>query len=237
MTGARRRAATERRRRRDRPGPLHGRHRRRSPPARGRSKLLAEHGIDVHIGIERLQVLATAPRPLDIRPVVYGPLAAKQYALFTRPAVVEPSTTSWRRTRSRPATGCCSSCRSAPTARRCSAARWTTPPSVTHDVTLKGLRDTALAIIDDFPGLRDVAIDRMWAGVLPFTSDQHPDRRRGAPRAVRRRRPHLRQRRRADDRQARRARCWPASSRRSTCPPAAGIGALEPVAAGDTVHW
>src|SRR6185295_10085064 len=43
-----------------------------------------------------------------------------------------------------------------------------------HDVTLTGLRDTTLAIIDDFPGLRDVAIDRMWAGVLPFTSDQLP---------------------------------------------------------------
>ena len=48
------------------------------------------------------------------------------------------------------------------------------PDGVTHDVTLSGLRDIALAIGDDFPGLRDVAIDRMWAGVLPFTSDQIP---------------------------------------------------------------
>ncbi len=46
------------------------------------SKLLAGSGIDVPVGIERLQVLATVPRPLDIRPVVYGPLAAKQYTLF-----------------------------------------------------------------------------------------------------------------------------------------------------------
>ena len=53
------------------------------------TQLLAEHGIEANIGIERLQVLATAPRPLDIRPVVYGPLAAKQYALFTDLALVE----------------------------------------------------------------------------------------------------------------------------------------------------
>jgi sarcosine oxidase subunit beta len=48
------------------------------------------------------------------------------------------------------------------------------PPEVTHEVTLSGLRDTATAISEDFPGLRDVGIDRVWAGVLPFTSDLVP---------------------------------------------------------------
>ena len=48
------------------------------------------------------------------------------------------------------------------------------PSDVTHDVTLIGLRDTAQAISDDFPGLRNVPIVRMWAGVLPYTSDQLP---------------------------------------------------------------
>jgi glycine/D-amino acid oxidase-like deaminating enzyme len=135
--------------------------------------LLAEHGIDANIGIERLQVLATAPRPLDIRPVVYGPLAAKQYALFTDLASwnlddflapYETETGNWmlqlvsQRANGETLIGC----------------PMDYPTGVTHDVTLKGLRDISLAIIDDFPGLRDVAIDRMWAGVLPFTSDQHP---------------------------------------------------------------
>lgn len=137
------------------------------------SKLLAEHGITAHIGIERLQVLATTPRPLDIRPVVYGPLAAKQYALFTDLASwnlddflapYETEAGNWmlqlvsQRANGETLIGC----------------PMDYPDAVTHDVTLKGLRDIALAISDDFPGLRDVAIDRMWAGVLPFTSDQHP---------------------------------------------------------------
>lgn len=137
------------------------------------SKLLAEHGIEVNIGIERLQVLATAPRPLDIRPVVYGPLAAKQYALFTDLASwniddflapYETEAGNWmlqlvsQRANGETLIGC----------------PMDYPDAVTHDVTLKGLHDTSLAIVDDFPGLRDVAIDRMWAGVLPFTSDQHP---------------------------------------------------------------
>jgi glycine/D-amino acid oxidase-like deaminating enzyme len=135
--------------------------------------LLAEHGIEANIGIERLQVVATTPRPLDIRPVVYGPLAAKQYALFTGLASwnlddflapYETETGNWmlqlvsQRANGETLIGC----------------PMDYPDAVTHDVTLTGLRDIALAIIDDFPGLRDVAIDRMWAGVLPFTSDQHP---------------------------------------------------------------
>lgn len=136
-------------------------------------KLLAEQGIDAQIGIERLQVLATVPRPLDIKPVVYGPLAAKQYALFTNLASwnvddflapYETEAGNWmlqlvsQRANGETLLGC----------------PMDYPDGITHDVTLKGLQDTSLAILDDFPGLRDVAIDRMWAGVLPFTSDQHP---------------------------------------------------------------
>jgi glycine/D-amino acid oxidase-like deaminating enzyme len=137
------------------------------------TKLLAESGLTVNVGIERLQVLATAPRPLDIRPVVYGPLAAKQYALFRSlpswnlddfMAPYEIETGNWmlqllsQRANGEVLIGC----------------PMDYPGAVSHDVTLSGLRDITLAIIDDFPGLRDVAIDRMWAGVLPFTSDQVP---------------------------------------------------------------
>jgi glycine/D-amino acid oxidase-like deaminating enzyme len=136
-------------------------------------QLLAESGLDVPVGIERLQVLATVPRPLDIHPVVYGPLAAKQYALFTdlpswdQDAFMAPyeiETGNWmlqlvsQRANGETLLGC----------------PMDYPADVSHDVTLTGLRDTALAIADDFPGLREVAIDRMWAGVLPFTSDQVP---------------------------------------------------------------
>ena len=137
------------------------------------AKLLAECGVDARVGIERLQVLATTPRPLDIRPVVYGPLAAKQYALFRElpswniddfMAPYEIETGNWmlqllsQRANGEVLIGC----------------PMDYPAAPDHAVTLSGLRDIALAIIDDFPGLRDVAIDRMWAGVLPFTSDQVP---------------------------------------------------------------
>jgi glycine/D-amino acid oxidase-like deaminating enzyme len=135
--------------------------------------LLGNSGVAVPIGRERLQVLATAPRPLDIKPVVYGPLAAKQYSLFRNlpswneadflaPAEIESG--KWmlqlvsQRANGETLIGC----------------PMDYPASVTHDVTLAGLKATAEVISADFPGLRDVAIDRMWAGVLPFTSDMVP---------------------------------------------------------------
>lgn len=136
-------------------------------------KLLAANGIQAHVGIERLQVLATAPRPRDIRPVVYGPLAAKQYALFRDlpswnqddfMAPYEIETGNFflqlvsQRANGETLLGC----------------PMDYPSDVSHDVTLIGLRDIAQAISDDFPGLRDVPIVRSWAGVLPYTSDQLP---------------------------------------------------------------
>ena len=136
-------------------------------------KLLAASGIQAHVGIERLQVLATAPRPLDIRPVVYGPLAAKQYSLFRDlpswnqddfMAPYEIETGNFflqlvsQRANGETLLGC----------------PMDYPSEVSHDVTLIGLRDTTQAITEDFPGLRDVPIVRMWAGVLPYTSDQLP---------------------------------------------------------------
>jgi glycine/D-amino acid oxidase-like deaminating enzyme len=127
----------------------------------------------VPVGIERLQVLATVPRPLDIHPVVYGPLAAKQYTLFSDLpswneadflAPYEIESGRWmlqlvsQRANGETLLGC----------------PMDYPTEVTHEVTLSGLRDTATAIGADFPGLRDVGIDRAWAGVLPFTSDLVP---------------------------------------------------------------
>jgi glycine/D-amino acid oxidase-like deaminating enzyme len=135
--------------------------------------LLARQDLSVPVGVERLQVLATVPRPLDIHPVVYGPLAAKQYSLFRdlpswdEAAFLAPyeiESGHWmlqlvsQRANGETLLGC----------------PMDYPREVTHEVTLSGLRDTATAIGDDFPGLRDVGIDRVWAGVLPFTSDLVP---------------------------------------------------------------
>lgn len=135
--------------------------------------LLAGQDLEVPVGMERLQVLATVPRPLDIHPVVYGPLAAKQYSLFRdlpswdEAAFLAPyeiESGRWmlqllsQRANGEVLLGC----------------PMDYPAEVTHEVTLSGLRDTATAIGDDFPGLRDVGITRMWAGVLPYTSDLVP---------------------------------------------------------------
>ncbi|HET9601156.1 MAG TPA: FAD-dependent oxidoreductase [Acidimicrobiales bacterium] len=136
-------------------------------------RLLAADDVAVPVGMERLQVLATVPRPLDILPVVYGPLAAKQYTLFSDLpswneadflAPYEIESGRWmlqlvsQRANGETLLGC----------------PMDYPAEVTHEVTLSGLRDTATAIGDDFPGLRDVGIDRAWAGVLPYTSDLVP---------------------------------------------------------------
>src|SRR5262249_7674146 len=45
-------------------------------------RLLRANGLDAPIGAERLGVIGTRPMDVTIEPVVYGPLAAKQYTLF-----------------------------------------------------------------------------------------------------------------------------------------------------------
>ena len=55
------------------------------------TQLLASAGIDVPIGGERLQILSTAPQPFRVEPLVYGPNATKQYALFRDLPVWDPA--------------------------------------------------------------------------------------------------------------------------------------------------
>lgn len=136
-------------------------------------KLMAASGVDARVGRERLQVIATKPLPQQIRPVVYGPLTAKQYELFrVLPSwdeqaflsPIEVETGSWmltlaaQRANGEILLGC----------------PMDYPSDVDMSPTLSGIRATAENIGDDFPGLKDAPIDRIWAGVLPFTSDMVP---------------------------------------------------------------
>lgn len=136
-------------------------------------KLMAASGVDARVGRERLQVIATKPLPQQIRPVVYGPLTAKQYELFrVLPSwdeeaflsPIEVETGSWmltlaaQRANGEILLGC----------------PMDYPSDVDLSPTLSGIRATAENIGDDFPGLKDAPIDRIWAGVLPFTSDMVP---------------------------------------------------------------
>lgn len=134
--------------------------------------LLRPADVDIPIGAERLQVLATAPVADRIEPIVYGPLAAKQYDLFRllpsyedchfvapyEEAGVELLELLAQRADSSVLLGC----------------PMDYPPTLEMAATVEGVAVTARAIVDDFPGLRRAPVDRAWAGLLPFTTDTVP---------------------------------------------------------------
>lgn len=134
--------------------------------------LLESVGIDLPTGAERLQVVATTPIAERIEPLVYGPLAAKQYELFrTLPsyadeyfvapyeeAGVELLELLAQRADGSVLLGC----------------PMDYPTTLELAPTLEGLAVTARAVVDDFPGLRRANVDRVWAGLLPFTTDTLP---------------------------------------------------------------
>jgi glycine/D-amino acid oxidase-like deaminating enzyme len=135
--------------------------------------LLKGAGIDLAIGAERLQVVATEPLPVEIGPVVYGPLAAKQYALFR-------DLPSWD---SALFTASCEAQHGVEilqlVAQRANGevlmgCPMDYPPEIDFRPTLSGLAATARAIGDDFPGLANAPVSRVWAGVLPYTTDTAP---------------------------------------------------------------
>ena len=135
--------------------------------------VLATIGVDAKVGGERLQVLATEPLPRMIEPVVYGPLATKQYALFrdlpsydvahfTAPyedeAAIELLLLASQRATGEILLGC----------------PMDYPAELDQRPTFAGLAAIVHGFELDFPGLRDVPISRMWAGLLPYTSDTLP---------------------------------------------------------------
>ena len=135
--------------------------------------LLAGVDVDVPIGGERLQVMSTTPQPFWVEPLVYGPNATKQYALFRDlpswdatlfsgdrepgdetillPLLVQQAS-------GEVLLGCATDY----------------PGDLDPHPTLAGLAQIARGFAADFPSLHDVPITRTWAGYLPFTSDQAP---------------------------------------------------------------
>ncbi len=136
--------------------------------------LTEDTGIELAVGGERLQVIATTPLPdMYIEPVVYGPLAAKQYRLFrdlpswndayfTEPyedeAGIEMLELVAQRMNGEVLMGCAMDY----------------PETIDMTPTVEGLARSLEAIVRDFPGLRGVGVDRVWAGVLPYTIDTAP---------------------------------------------------------------
>lgn len=135
--------------------------------------LLAGVDIDVPISGERLQMVITVPQPSRIEPLVFGPEATKQYALFrdlpgwdaapfTKGAedpgglVLLPLLV--QRASGELVLGCATDY----------------PGDLDPHPTLAGIAQVAEWFATDFPSLRNVPITRAWAGNLPFTSDQAP---------------------------------------------------------------
>ena len=138
------------------------------------TRFLAPNGIDVPIGGERLQLVSTVPqRQFWIEPLVYGPNATKQYALFSDLPSWDPAlfTTEGedhdgltllpllvQRASGEVLLGCATDY----------------PDELDPNPTLAGLAQIATGFAADFPALRNVPITKAWAGILPFTSDQAP---------------------------------------------------------------
>jgi glycine/D-amino acid oxidase-like deaminating enzyme len=135
--------------------------------------LLKPIGIELAVGGERLQVVATESLPFFIEPVVYGPLATKQYSLFRDLPSYDAShfTAAYedetglemlqlvaQRVNGEVLLGC----------------PMDYPRELDMRPTLKGVAITLRAVAEDFPGLRDAPLGGMWAGLLPYTSDTLP---------------------------------------------------------------
>ena len=135
--------------------------------------LLASADIDVPIGGERLQIVSTVPQPFWIEPLVYGPNATRQYALFRDLRSWDPALFTnevehrdglvllpllVQRASGELYLGCATDY----------------PGDLDPDPTLAGLAQIAEGFAVDYPSLRNVPITRAWAGHLPFTSDMAP---------------------------------------------------------------
>jgi glycine/D-amino acid oxidase-like deaminating enzyme len=135
--------------------------------------LLASADLDVPIGGERLQIISTVPQPFWIEPLVFGPDATKQYALFRDLRSWDPAlfTTDGedpdglvllpllvQRASGEVLLGCATDY----------------PGDLDPHPTLAGVAQIAAGFAADFPSLRNAPISRTWAGNLPFTSDQAP---------------------------------------------------------------
>ncbi|MEP6639527.1 MAG: FAD-binding oxidoreductase [Chloroflexota bacterium] len=135
--------------------------------------LLSPEAIDIPIGGERLQIVSTAPQPFWVEPLVYGPNATKQYALFRDLPSWDPALFTTvgedrdgltflpllvQRASRELLLGCATDY----------------PGELDPNPTLAGLAQIADGFATDFPALRNTPVTRAWAGVLPFTSDQAP---------------------------------------------------------------
>jgi glycine/D-amino acid oxidase-like deaminating enzyme len=129
----------------------------------------------VHVPMEPMRLQLAETEPLDLRfdPILYGPTALKQYAfvkelpgyrpdLFAHPVEevasgIEVLELAAQRRDGRVLLGCPMDF-----------------PGVDDRATVAGLGLTLTVLADHLPALRDVAVSRTWAGLLPQTPDALP---------------------------------------------------------------
>ncbi|MCW2992631.1 MAG: dependent oxidoreductase [Conexibacter sp.] len=137
------------------------------------SALLADCGVEIPVGAERLQVIALEPQPLQIGPVVYGALAAKQYTLFRHLPSWDPAAFT-REYESEEGFEMLQLVAQRANGEILLGCPMDYPPSIDMRPTLHGIGVAIQSMVEDFPGLRDAAVSRVWAGALPYTTDMAP---------------------------------------------------------------
>jgi glycine/D-amino acid oxidase-like deaminating enzyme len=136
-------------------------------------KLLAPLGLSLPITPMRLQVAETEPAPFKVGPLLYGPTAIKQYAFirelgdYTDAGATHPLEKQFpgieflelasQRLDGRILLGCPMDF-----------------PGYDDRPTVGGLALTLAIMGEALPGIRDLAVERVWAGLLPQTPDALP---------------------------------------------------------------
>jgi glycine/D-amino acid oxidase-like deaminating enzyme len=136
-------------------------------------KLLAPLGINLPISPMRLQVAETEPAPFKIEPLLYGPTALKQYAYvrelpdYTEAGGSHPMEALYpgieflelaaQRRDGRIMLGCPMDF-----------------PGLDDRPTVAGLALTLAVLAEALPAIKNLAIERVWAGLLPQTPDALP---------------------------------------------------------------
>jgi glycine/D-amino acid oxidase-like deaminating enzyme len=136
-------------------------------------RLLEPLGIRVPITPMRLQVVETEPAPFRFEPLLYGPTAVKQYAFFrdiagytdagsTHPMEkmfpgIEFLELAAQRVDGRLLLGCPMDF-----------------PGLDDRPTVGGIAMTLAALAEALPPIKTLAIERIWAGLLPQTPDALP---------------------------------------------------------------
>jgi glycine/D-amino acid oxidase-like deaminating enzyme len=133
-----------------------------------------EAGLPVPVRPERLGVVQTAPLPRLLDKVIYGPLAAKQYELIrTLPSYRDED---FRDPLEDPGSGLEHLELMAQTedGSLLLGCPMDYPDRLDARPTARGLHLTLQAFLAQWPQYAGVGIERVWAGLLPFTADSLP---------------------------------------------------------------